>query len=114
MQDRLKSVKLINKILNTCKQHLQCVISYSKIKCTCICIDIFQYQDLDLLRKELPNVQKDIGYKFHQKTILKKEFTDIVAENKRYLVKLILHIDRLNIYPFLFILESLSTAFRSE
>ncbi|CAF1403521.1 unnamed protein product [Adineta steineri] len=65
IQDRLTSVKLINKTLNTCKQHLQC--------------------DLDLLRKELPNVQKDIGKKFHQRIILKKEFTDIVDENKRRL-----------------------------
>ncbi|CAF0829545.1 unnamed protein product [Rotaria sordida] len=67
-QDRLKSVKLINKTLNLCKQYLQC--------------------DLDLLRKELPNVHKDIGHKFHQRMLLKKEFTDIVAENKR----------RLNVY----------------
>ncbi|CAF3911154.1 unnamed protein product [Rotaria sp. Silwood2] len=67
-QDRLKSVKLINKTLNLCKQHLQC--------------------DLDLLRKELPNVHKDIGHKFHQRMLLKKEFTDIVDENKR----------RLNVY----------------
>ncbi|UJR26036.1 hypothetical protein I4U23_007382 [Adineta vaga] len=65
IQDRLTSVNLINKTLNTCKQHLQC--------------------DLDLLRKELPNMQKDIGQKFDQRIILKKEFTDIVAENKRRL-----------------------------
>ncbi|CAF3335702.1 unnamed protein product [Rotaria sp. Silwood1] len=64
-QDRLKSVQLINKTLNLCKQYLQC--------------------DLDLLRKELPNVHKDIGHKFHQRMLLKKEFTDIVAENKRRL-----------------------------
>ncbi|CAF1378445.1 unnamed protein product [Rotaria magnacalcarata] len=64
-QDRLKNVKLINKTLNLCKQHLQC--------------------DLDLLRKELPNVHKDTGHKFHQRMLLKKEFTDIVAENKRRL-----------------------------
>ena len=28
IQDRLTSVKLINKTLNTCKQYLQCVNSY--------------------------------------------------------------------------------------
>ena len=44
-------------------------------------------QDLDLLRKELPNVQKDIGKRFHQRILLKKEFMDIVAENKRRLVR---------------------------
>ncbi|CAF0776765.1 unnamed protein product [Adineta ricciae] len=44
-----------------------------------------QTEDLDLLRKELPNMQKDIGQKFDQRIILKKEFTDIVAENKRRL-----------------------------
>jgi hypothetical protein len=31
-------------------------------------------------------VQKDIGQKFHQRIILKKEFIDIVAENKQRLV----------------------------
>jgi hypothetical protein len=30
IQDRLKSVKLINKTLNICKQHLQCVNFYFK------------------------------------------------------------------------------------
>lgn len=29
-QDRLKSVKLVNKTLNTCKQHIQCVIFHFK------------------------------------------------------------------------------------
>ena len=37
-------------------------------------------------------MQKDIGQKFDQRIILKKEFTDIVAENKRRLVGLPIHI----------------------
>ncbi len=62
---------------------------------------IFEYQDLDLLGKKLPNIQKDIEQKFHQKIILKKEFTNIVTENKRHLVRLILiYVEYLNISSF--------------
>jgi hypothetical protein len=43
-------------------------------------------QDLALLRKELPTIQRHIDQKSVQKMVLKKEFLAIVAENNRRLV----------------------------
>lgn len=52
-------------------------------------------------------MHKDTGHQFHQRMLLKREFTDIVAENKRRLVCFILHIDYYLVE--FFILEYLST-----